>query len=324
MKSEENKDEIDNSSPDIQESDYKTKLKEIIEYYIDPPVPETFNSIEVEGIPVKEYPFINCNTKMKHPSEILSEYKIQHTNAELLITKKAHLEERLNLNRSLCLDHYKTIKQKTGHWLWDKIMEAGNPQEFSVDEREKIQCFIYHLHIIIKRVMLGEEKEFFKNSLKKLCLTDNKITLHSLHNSTGAVVLDIDEWMDRVSQPLEDIERTVSRSVHLYFEYINTHCYLYNLNIELIFSEIQNSSSMYGFHQKNRAWIKKTFTCLKKGSIPLDKEIDKTILNEIDNVEGRGLSDNKVAKQVSILYKYKFERIISPDQVKRMVIYENR
>ena len=82
---------------------------------------------------------------------------------------------------------------------------------------------------------------------------------------------------------------------------------------------IEDESLDYGFHQKNWEWIKKTFQTLKEGIYPKDEELNESkILDAIEDVPGHGLSDNRVAKQTKLFYKYKFGYSISVSHVKRI------
>lgn len=99
---------------------------------------------------------------------------------------------------------------------------------------------------------------------------------------------------------------------------------LKKLKIHLENAHRDDSMNDYGFHSQNRDWLEEKFDELKKGELDYSNIEDDSLKENLINVKGRGNSDNKIAKQLSILYWYKFEMKISPDQIKGMVIYKNR
>lgn len=80
----------------------------------------------------------------------------------------------------------------------------------------------------------------------------------------------------------------------------------------------KNQTNGYGQHQKNKEWIFNLCQQLKNGAYPKDEELsDQSIKQEIDKVEGKGISENRIAKQVQILYKHKFGLLIDISTIKR-------
>ena len=80
----------------------------------------------------------------------------------------------------------------------------------------------------------------------------------------------------------------------------------------------KKQTDRYGQHQKNKEWVFDLCQQLKNGAYPKDEELsDKSIKQEIDNVEGNGTSANRIAKQVQLLYKHKFGLFIDISTIKR-------
>ncbi len=78
------------------------------------------------------------------------------------------------------------------------------------------------------------------------------------------------------------------------------------------------------YHTDNREWLEKHFRGLKNGEFNIRELANKETLSNIDEIKGKQGSDNLIAKQLSVLYKEKFDCSISIDQIKGMVIYKNR
>lgn len=71
-------------------------------------------------------------------------------------------------------------------------------------------------------------------------------------------------------------------------------------------------------HKKHEDWIHKVAGLLKNEQYPPDEELaDSSIKEEIEEVPGKRTSDNRVAKQIVILYEHKFGYSIGNHTVKR-------
>jgi len=210
-------------------------------------IPSLFNTIENDGFIVKEYPFIRGCSNI-YESE-WPEINVPEENYTLLSLYKNEIEKQLELNRKHCVGYYNGIKAATSNWLNEKFNLIGFTQVYengaysrkvklNVSTKDELLMFMFQIDTMIYWLMLGVELAVIKKDLQ----TDGYkpvIYVEKTTRSNDSVVFDIDELIEKIQPYIVKIERVVSRSVDLYFQYVNYHASIYNFDIDKFVDQVK-------------------------------------------------------------------------------------
>lgn len=227
MNPEENKDWLGMSIED--------GVDDLIDRSIDIPTPSLYHPVEIDGVIVKLYTFIQNRIHYRSGSLPMQELTDKYSS---LSTRKIELENQLELHQKYCVEQYNRIKLKAYSWLENKIWEIGRPLN-DHEQKIKLISFMAQVQTMISWVMEGMEIENVKDALNKNF--SPRVEFKSLRSNrqNTPVILDINELIEIVKQPIEIIDRVVFRSESLYIVYVAIHGHLYKLDPESILQEIQ-------------------------------------------------------------------------------------
>lgn len=268
----------------------RDKVEELISFANDAPVPPLYHSREIDGIIVKHYPFIRGNSAIYKRKQPIPKLDIATKDYTLLSSRKNELEDQIELHRKYCIGQYSDIKLATKHWLNDKVQRIGWADDLLDDsERERVNIFMSQIWTMQYWIMLGVEMDRIRKDLKKTFSSAYEVEPVIFIDKPNPISFDIDELIERIKIPVEAIERIVSRTVPLYFEYVNIQSRLYEFDLDSLqkmFNENQESEP-YGTHQANEKWVASTW----------------------DDVRKKENSDNKADEKVKEMYKAEFNGI---------------
>lgn len=255
-------------------TDYKKKqidVDDLIQLAIEQEVPPLYNTREIDGIIVKTYPFIRGHSKIY--KQDLPEKDINQKDYSLLAAYKNELENQLQLNRKNCVGRYNMIRMKISRWFNGKfqLMTVNN------EEDKALSMFASTVDTMLYWTMLGSEIE--------MIIVDLKGDIYTPKIEIQDTVFDIDELIKEIEKPLQKIERVVSNSVDLYFEYVNIHSRLYEFDADEF---MKGLSTEYGIHQSKEEWVNKTWDKVrkeKKSDRQADLEVQKLYKEKYNGVE---------------------------------------
>lgn len=218
-------------------------VQELISFANNAPVPPLFNSIEIDGVIVKQFPFIRGNSALYQRDEPIPELDIQTTDFTLLSSRKNELENQIELHRKYCIGQYNDIKLATKLWLNDKVNRIGWTNDLLDDsERDRVNIFMSQIWTMQSWIMLGVEMDIIRKDLKKSYSPTVEVEPIIFSNKPNPISFNIDELIEEIQAPVESIERIVSRTVPLYFEYVNIQSKLYEFDIKKLFKEIDQDA----------------------------------------------------------------------------------
>lgn len=215
--------------------------KDLIKYVNSPQVPPLTNSIEIEGLIIKEFPFIRGNSAIFEWKYSNFKSDISSDNLTLLSTQKNEILNQIELNRNFCIEKYKAIKLSTGSWLRKKFQRFGRDEFYiSNSELANLNTFLTQIYWMQDWIMIGMEMDYILQKIEKNYPSEIIVEAGLYMKTT--VTLDINELI-KISTPLiESIESIVSRTLPLYFEYVNIQSLLYQIDVKELFDKIDKDA----------------------------------------------------------------------------------
>ena len=218
-------------------------VEDLISFANDSPVPPLYHSKEIDGIIVKHYPFIRGNSAIYNRKEPIPKLDIATKDYTLLSSRKNELENQIELHRKYCIGQYNHIKLSTKLWLNEKVQRIGWADDLLDDsERERVNIFMSQIWTMQSWIMLGVEMDIIRRDLKKTYSSTVEVEPVIFIDKPNPIVFDIDELIERIKIPVEAIERIVSRTVPLYFEYVNIQSLLYQIDVKELFDKIDKDA----------------------------------------------------------------------------------
>lgn len=214
---------------------------DLIKYAISAKVPPLTNSTEIEGIIIKDFPFIRGNSAIFEWKYSNYKTEISSDNLTLLSAQKNEILNQMELNRNYCIGKYNEIKLCTDNWLREKFQTFGWDSFYiSNSELTTLNTFLTQINRMQSWLMIGMEMDYILQKLEKNYSAEIEVEAGLHMKST--VSLDINELINITSTLTKSIESIVSRSVPLYFEYVNIQSMLYQIDIEELFNEIDQDT----------------------------------------------------------------------------------
>lgn len=215
-------------------------IDDLISYAISAKVPPLTNSIETEGIIIKEFPFIRGNNAIFEWKYSSYKTDISSDNLTLLSARKNEILNQIELNRNYCISKYNEIKLYTDNWLREKFKKLGwDGFYISNSEQTSLYTFLTQINRMQSWLMIGMEMDYILQKLEKYYSPEIEVEA-GLHMKS-IITLDINELTNISNSLIKSIESIVSRSVPLYFEYVNIQSILYQLDVEELFNKVNKS-----------------------------------------------------------------------------------
>lgn len=214
---------------------------DLISFAISAKVPPLTNSIEIEGKIINEYPFIRGNRAILEWKYSNYKTEISSSNLMLLSSRKNEIVNQIELNRNYCIGKYNEIKLYTDNWLQKKFQIFGwDGFYLSNSELNNINTFLTQINTMQSWIMIGMEMDCIIKKLKKRYSPVIEVEPDSIFKST--ITLDINDLIGIIIKLIESIETVVSRTVPLYFEYVNIQSKLLEFDIKELFNEIDQEA----------------------------------------------------------------------------------
>lgn len=206
---------------------------------IDVDPPPLFNTLEMDGMIIKEYSFIKeAISKDDYAKE---DFQEEFTEGQYLLNigYKREIEDQLNINRSHCLKQYDKIKQLVADWINSGFKDVAKPLDLkkgpqlqvSPGHEGLITIFFQQINKNIRYIMNGVKYDVVKNK------EPNEFVFEV---NDSSLAFSEEEFFEVIEKPLQTINRIISRSLKLYYEYVAIHSLIYGLKPEAILNKSED------------------------------------------------------------------------------------
>ncbi len=220
----------------------KTLSAELIDIANGSQVPPLYHTAEIEGIIVKHYPFFRGNSAIYNRKDPFPKLDITTNNLSdftALSARKNELENQIELHRKYCVGQYSSIKLATHNWL-NNIIQGCTDDLIDNSEMDRITDFMAQIWTMQHWIMLGVEMDVIRKDLKKSY--SSTVQVDPVHYFP--MNFDIDELIEKINTQVAAIERIVSRTVPLYFEYVNIQSIVYELDLEFLLETLESKNKL--------------------------------------------------------------------------------
>ena len=213
-------------------------VENLISIAIDQQVPPLYNTIEVDGIIVKEYCFIRGNKEVVNGKDNIPAINIQSSNLDVLTGRKNEIESQIELHQRHCISSYKAMLFDTRIWLEGKFNHLLDLRGVNDAEMQKLQRFVFAIHTMLSWIMVGAEKETALDMLK-----DEYPPFEILYQN-NTTRFDIYEFADNIKNPVDRIHRIVLRTAPLYLEYLKIQSVLCDIDVDRLIEALESKNKL--------------------------------------------------------------------------------
>jgi hypothetical protein len=252
MKSKENTEEnIDN------------RVDEIIDEALNFDLPPVYRTAQIDGVVVKTYTFLN--------GRVIDEAAIKRISKEYnyleLAAYKGELEKQLELNSQYFMGQYNVIKPLFRQWLTTKFKRGFNrmrtktgsqkkkfvesPRELTSGEHRQLVKFTEAVSILLYRNMCGFKIQQIQKELKQNPFYPTRVII-KFEEYQHEIIFNLDGLTEYLKPILDNFEQVTSRSVDLYFDYLNVTAHLYELDLDSLLNEVKNPKRKYKHTEPQR------------------------------------------------------------------------
>lgn len=198
----------------------KEEIESCIQLITDKQAPPLYRSVEINGVVLKKYSFIDGKLDSIDPKMKASDRKW------MLASYKKEAQQQIELNAELCDRMFKNMKFKVKLWLKNRL--AGvDPDE---EEQLMLADFCEAVSVALYQVMLGKSFDTVQSNVKEISRLRSEIRL-------AGAELHLGDLEDVISDELETVDRVAQRSAFIYERYISAAASIYNIDIDSFMNE---------------------------------------------------------------------------------------